>query len=229
MSENLYITSRQLQQKVIQSFFGEQKLPSIIGGQSTKVFFQLCTAIKTCTELYQHSMIRDTRWIDSDPTWYTKNLPSVTQIHRFPDETDTKYIERLFAYSIARELGGNGENSIREVVKQLLGSAIVNPETNIRFISVSGLYEWKDQAEELGFALYSREDPLTGELYTWGDITQSLRATFVIEIQFQNLGADNDPLNYEYWIKSQNYTKIQDVVNNFKAPGSTFELRLLSP
>ena len=63
----------------------------------------------------------------------------------------------------------------------------------------------------------------------WGDATTVKRPLFLVNVTFPNRGSQLDITTWDYWQQSENYTKIQDMVNLYKPPGSTFELRLTAP
>jgi hypothetical protein len=216
------MTTIDLVNQVFDKYYHNNFLPSAIGGSPETTIVRLFIAINNAiqTEIDKSEVTKI--WLDpQNVTWYTRLLPEFLTVPKFPGETDESYLQRTLDMVEAQKFGGNSSKTIKFVIYALIQNAINDPDADITIVSSSSFNEWKDQAES--------EDARWGEGFLWADTSETLTGTIKISIQFLTLGLDTDPLTYDYWAKSQNYTKIQDIVNLFKTPGITFELELLSP
>lgn len=214
------MTAVDLVNQVFDKYYHNEYLPSKIGGSPETNIVRFLMAINS-TIVNEQIMANNSKfWIGTIVTWFTRDLPILLQLPKFPDETDEQFIERMIDFAEAQDLGGQSSATVKGIVHSILKTAI-NVIDDITILGSSTSNQWKDQSEG--------EDIKWSFGALWADTSETLRATIVIQIQFANSGVDTDPDNYEYWALSQNYTKIQDVAKLFIAPGITFELELLSP
>jgi len=216
------MTAADLVNDVFDKYYHNDFLPSKIGGSPETLIVRFLIAITNAIQVEQNKANISSNWIGNTVTWFTRDLPLLIQLPKFPLETDQQFLQRLIDFNAARELGGNSEATIKAAIASLLvlGGAI-NILDDITIITTSQFNNWKDIAEA-GDAFWSQG-------FLWADTNETLRGTIRIDIQFANTGVDTDPLNYEYWNLPANFTKIQDVVKIFIVPSITFELQLLSP
>ena len=207
---------------VFEKYYNNNYLPSEVGGFPYSNLFYFLASIELFNEEQKNEMNILKMWIDGlNVTYYTPKLNKLITLIRFPDDTDEDYLKRLKAVNDARKYGGQSEKSIKILLMSLLNDALNGDDRNIIFVKSSNYSQWDDSVVPTvpNPAHYS----IDGE---WSDLDTVLGVTFKVKIIFPNTGSDVDPLNYEYWAKPKNYTKIEDLIKIFKPTGSTFNLEI---
>jgi len=216
------MTETELIETVFSRYYYNSFLPTEVGGFPYSNLFQILASFETYYDVKKNNVDISDVWIDGKSvTWYTRFLSNLITLPRFPEDSDQDYLNRLDAINSARAYGGQSEKSIKIVLMSLLSFTLNGDDRNIDFITNADFYQWDDATAPTvaSPANYSTNG-------TWADKNTSPSETFVVKITFPNSGSDVDPLNYEYWIKSKNYTKIEDLVKLFKPVGSNFKLEL---
>lgn len=216
------MTETDLIEKVFSRYFYNNFLPTEVGGFAYSNLFHILASFEIFYDEKKDSIDVSDTWIDGEKvTWYTRFLNNLITLPRFPEDSDQDYLNRLNAINLSRQYGGQSERSIKTVLMSLLTKALDGDDRNIDFITNADFYQWDDATAPTvaSPANYSTNG-------TWADENTSPNETFVVKITFPHSGSDVDPLNYEYWIKSKNYTKIEDLVKLFKPVGSDFKLEL---
>ncbi len=202
-----------LKNRVFENYYFNSYLPGTIGAFESSNIFNYLLSLESIQENQTIEMNVSERWIDSVPTWYTDELPKLFFIPKFNGETDQGYIDRLLLLvNISQD-----DNTMIIATWSVIQKAL----NDIGQITIS---EKLDGASVVWSDSGTPDEWNTGGV--WGDATQVTRPLFLVNVTFPNRGSQLDITTWDYWHQSENYTKIQDMVNLYKPPGSTFELRL---
>lgn len=206
-----------LKNNVFEKYFFNSYLPGTLGAYESSTIFNYLLSLESIQENLTSEMNVSERWIDNIPTWYTNQLTNMFFIPRFTGETDQDYLDRLFLLINI----GQDDNTIitatySVIKKALLGISQITITEQLD--GVSGI--WDDTTNTKKW-----NDPSV----LWGSSDEIQRTLFVVDVKFFDRGSLLDITTWDYWDESINYTKIEDMVNLYKPPGSTFELRLVVP
>ena len=200
--------------RVYSKYYENNVLPSVVGGDPNTAFFQFLMAFEQHLEREEHRSSLLRKWAQKY-SWYSENLHNFFNTTRFSVENDGDVYDRLVLMSKLT----NSSDSIKQLIELFLGEAASKVE--VVFVS-TGQGVWGDEGNAITYDIFWSQSGAT-----WGDTNTSLRAVFGVKITFKYSGSDTDPLTYEFWSKSENYTMLEDLVRLFKPPGTNFELILL--
>ncbi len=204
-----------LKNNVFENYYFNSYLPGTLGAFESSNIFNYLLSLESIQENQTIEMNVSERWIDSVPTWYTNQLPKLFFIPKFDGDTDQEYIDRLLLLTDVSQ----DDNTMILATWSTIQKAL----DDINQITIS------EKLDDIGAgAIWSRtagaHEWNTGKV--WSDVTIVTRPLFLVNVTFPNRGSQFDITTWDYWKDSINYTKIQDMVNLYKPPGSTFELRL---
>lgn len=207
-----------LKNRVFENYYFNSYLPGTIGGYESSAIFNYLLSLENISKNLKDETNITKIWIDDQPTWYTKLLPKLFFIPKFSDESEKKYLERLFLLINTQQ----DESTIVDSIYSLLKDSI-SVKNDIQVIDKLDTTSavWSDQDEET-------LDNWDGTK-VWSSEFEVSRTLFLVNISFIYRGSNLDATTWDYWILPKNYTKIEDMVKLYKPPGSTFELRLNIP
>jgi hypothetical protein len=211
-----------LKNRVFEKYYFNSYLPGTLGSYESSVIFNYLLSLESIQENSTEEMNISEVWIDENPTWYTSELPNLFFIPRFSGETDVEYLERLI---LLVEVGQN-ENTIINAVWSVIKKALIS-KIYIQIIDkLEGVSAVWDDTNDLGAP---ETTAYWDDTSVWSSVFDVQRTLFLVDISILNRGSETDITTWDYWIKSENYTKIEDMVKLYKPPGSTFEIRLNIP
>lgn len=202
-----------LKNRVYEKYFLNNFLPSKLGGQDNTTIFNLLLAIESVIELQENEVANSRVWCGSGVTWFTPKLKDLFSIPKFSGESDGIFLNRILT------LTDNSQNDT--TIISAVHTVIPNAVANINAIEI--IYKLSGVSATWGNATSTSA---WGDGKVWSSEDDVQRVLFVVKMNFNSRGATTDNTTYDYWINSSNYTKIEDMVNLYKPPGSTFELLL---
>ena len=218
-----------IKNRTFERYYFNAYLPGTLGAYESSVIFNYLLAIESLQENLTREMNISEIWIDdnSNPTWYTSALSNLFFVPRYSGETDVEYLERLLLLTGVNQ----DETTIIKSVYSVVNMAIPNNS----YIQIT------DKLDNIDIAAWDDDfdldpdDPPPDERERWNAVkkwssTYNVQRTlFLVNILFTTRGSNSDITTWDYWIESENYTKIEDIVKLYKPPGSTFEIRLNIP
>ena len=205
-----------LKNRTFQKYYFNSYLPGTLGAYESSLIFNYLLTLESIQENVTTEMERTERWIDDVPTWYTSLLPKLFFVPRYSGETDQEYIDRLTLLTDIRQNDETIKNAVFSVVEKGV-TGISDILITEKLDGVSGIWGNVTGSTKWGGAS------------VWSSETSVQRTLFLVDISFSYRGSDLDITTWDYWKKSENYTKIEDIVKLYKPPGSTFELRIDIP
>jgi hypothetical protein len=215
--------TNQLIADVFKKYYDTKLLESVIGGMPNSNIVTMLSSIMSTTKIILQSSDVTKNWFsNSTITYYTAKMHDLIQYPKFSGDNEEWFLNRLNKNLEALTYGGQSYKSLQVAIGGLLRTAILNPFSDITFITIEDHTQWKNELEDPD-AYWS----IGG--YVWGTGTESMRSSLIIRIKFAITGSNSDPTTYNYWNLPANYTKIADIVTLFITPGSNYELLLVSP
>ncbi len=201
---------------VFENYYFNSYLPGTLGSYESATLFNYLLAAESIQENLSSEVNISKTWVSDVPTWYTNQLPDIFFVPKFSGESDQEYLNRLL---LLTEISQN-ENTIITAVFSVTANALldISQITIVEQLDGSQV-EWGNVTNTVDWDGVS----------PWSDDVDLQRTLFLVDIEILNRGSPLDSNTWDYWILSTNYTKIEDMVNLYKPPGSTFEIRLTVP
>ncbi len=211
-----------LKNRVFEKYYFNSYLPGSIGGNESSVIFNYLLSLESIQENLTNEIDISEAWVDTPPTWYTSSLPDLFFIPKFFDESDQDYIDRLILLSDINQ----NEETIINAVFSVIRKGIISISDIAIIDKLEGVSAVWDGEFTIGLPEITAEWDGTS---VWSSSSNVQRTLFLVDIQTFSRGSNIDSTTWDYWILSQNFTKIEDMVNLYKPPGSTFEIRINLP